>query len=173
MQHNTQVPVGKHNNRQHASPQHEVATDVKQMPIRPIIIIIKKNYIFIIRASFETVKVLVTHGRTHENTRWKHHHRNFNSSAQYVDTATTLLPCNRAPATNGQSTNMMSQAHVNVSTKHADTTALHLNTRSTTVTQPWCHDHLKWTTWNTYVQSVSKTSQQRTNIISTGRTITL
>ena len=24
--------------------------------------------------------------------------------------------------------------------------------------------HLKWTTWNTYVQSVSKTSQQRTNI---------
>ena len=40
MQHNTQVPVGKHNNRQHASPHHEVATDVKQMPIRPIIIII-------------------------------------------------------------------------------------------------------------------------------------
>ena len=29
-----------HNNRQHASPHHEVATDVKQMPIRPIIIII-------------------------------------------------------------------------------------------------------------------------------------
>ena len=40
MQHNTQVPVGKHNKRQHASPHHEVATDVKQMPIRPIIIII-------------------------------------------------------------------------------------------------------------------------------------
>ena len=40
VQHNTQVPVGKHNNRQHASPHHEVATDVKQMPIRPIIIII-------------------------------------------------------------------------------------------------------------------------------------
>ena len=40
MQHNTQVPVGKHNDRQHASPHHEVATDVKQMPIRPIIIII-------------------------------------------------------------------------------------------------------------------------------------
>ena len=40
MQHNTQVPVGKHNNRQHAPPYHEVATDVKQMPIRPIIIII-------------------------------------------------------------------------------------------------------------------------------------
>ena len=39
MQHNTQVPVGKHNNRQHASPHHEVATDVNQMPIRPIIII--------------------------------------------------------------------------------------------------------------------------------------
>ena len=38
MQHNTQVPVGKHNNRQHASTHHEVATDVKQMPIRPIII---------------------------------------------------------------------------------------------------------------------------------------
>ena len=29
-----------HNNKQHASPYHEVATDVKQMPIRPIIIII-------------------------------------------------------------------------------------------------------------------------------------
>ena len=40
MQRNTQVPVGKHNNRQHASPHHEVATDVKQMPIRPIIIIV-------------------------------------------------------------------------------------------------------------------------------------
>ena len=38
VQHNTQVPVGKHTNRQHASPHHEVATDVKQMPIRPIII---------------------------------------------------------------------------------------------------------------------------------------
>ena len=59
-----------------------------------------------------------------ENTRWKHHHRNFHDSAQYVDTATTLLPCNRAPATNGQSTNMTSQTHVNVSTKHADTTAV-------------------------------------------------
>ena len=47
-----------------------------------------------------------------------------NSSAQYVDTATTLLPCNRAPATNGKSTNMTSQTHVNVSTKHADTTAV-------------------------------------------------
>ena len=35
-----EVPVGKHNNRQHASPHHEVATDVEQMPIRPIIIII-------------------------------------------------------------------------------------------------------------------------------------
>ena len=34
-----EVPVGKHNNRQHASSHHEVATDVKQMPIRPIIII--------------------------------------------------------------------------------------------------------------------------------------
>ena len=40
MQRNTQVPVGKHNNRQHASPHHEVATYVKQMPIQPIIIII-------------------------------------------------------------------------------------------------------------------------------------
>ena len=59
-----------------------------------------------------------------ENTRWKHHHGNFNRSAQYVDTATTLLPCNRAPATNGQSTNMTSQTHVNVPTKHADTTAV-------------------------------------------------
>ena len=38
MQRNTQIPVGKHNNRQHASPHHEVDTDVKQMPIRPIIL---------------------------------------------------------------------------------------------------------------------------------------
>ena len=38
VQRKTQVPVGKHNNRQHVSPHHEVATDVKQMPIRPIII---------------------------------------------------------------------------------------------------------------------------------------
>ena len=53
-------------------------------------------------------------------------------------------------------------------------TPLLCNTRSTTVTQPWYHDHLKWTTWNTYVHKVfRKTSQQRTNIISTGRTITL
>ena len=40
MQHNTQVPVWKQNNRQHASFHHEVVTDVKQMPIWPIIIII-------------------------------------------------------------------------------------------------------------------------------------
>ena len=52
MQHNTQVPVGKHNNRQHASLHHEAATDVKQMPIRPIIILsaleFKKVEIFIL-----------------------------------------------------------------------------------------------------------------------------
>ena len=42
MQRNTQVPVGKHN-RQHASHHHEVATDVKQMPIRPIIINVKSR----------------------------------------------------------------------------------------------------------------------------------
>ena len=40
MQRNTQVPFGKHNNRQHVSSHHEVATDVKQMPIRPIVIVI-------------------------------------------------------------------------------------------------------------------------------------
>ena len=39
VQRNTQVPVGKHDNRQLASPHHEVATDVKQIPIRPIIIL--------------------------------------------------------------------------------------------------------------------------------------
>ena len=39
-----EVPVGKHNDRQHASLHHEVATDVKQMPIRPIIyLFIYKN----------------------------------------------------------------------------------------------------------------------------------
>ena len=32
-------------------------------------------------------------------------------------------------------------------------TPLPCNTRSTTVTQPWYHDHLKWTTWNTYLSS--------------------
>ena len=48
MQRNTQVPVGKHNDRQHASPHHEVATDVKQMPIRPIIIIIIINGLHLI-----------------------------------------------------------------------------------------------------------------------------
>ena len=106
-----------------------------------------------------------------ENTRWKHHHRNFNGSAQYVDTATTLLPCNRAPATNGQST-IWRHRHTWTSPQNMRT-PLPCNTRSTTVTQPWYHDHFKWTTWNTYVQSVSKTSQQSTNIISTGKTITL
>ena len=39
LQRKTQVPVGKHNNWQHASPHHEVTIDVKQTPIRPIIII--------------------------------------------------------------------------------------------------------------------------------------
>ena len=39
MQRNIQVPVEKHDNRQQAFPHHEVVTDVKQMPIRPIIII--------------------------------------------------------------------------------------------------------------------------------------
>ena len=52
MQRNTQVPVGKHNNRQHASPHHEVATDVKQMPIRPIINIIIIIIIIIIKNIF-------------------------------------------------------------------------------------------------------------------------
>ena len=33
-------PVGKHYDRQYSSPHHEVATDVKRMPIWPIIIII-------------------------------------------------------------------------------------------------------------------------------------
>ena len=106
-----------------------------------------------------------------ENTRWKHHHRNFNGSAQYVDTATTLLPCNRAPATNGQSTNMTSQTHVNVSTKHADTTAVQYTQRhgnTAVIPQSFKMNNVEYI-W----QSVSKTSQQRTNIISTGRTITL
>ena len=40
VQRNTQVPIGKRNNRQHASPDHEVDTDVKQMPILPIIILL-------------------------------------------------------------------------------------------------------------------------------------
>ena len=106
-----------------------------------------------------------------ENTWWKHHHRNFNGSAQYVDTATTLLPCNRAPATNGQSTNMTSQTHVNISTKHADTTAVqHTQHHGNTAVIP---QSFKMNNVEYIWQSVSKTSQQRTNIISTGRTITL
>ena len=64
--------------------------------------------------------------------------------------------------------------HVNVSTKHADTTAVqHTQHHSNTAVIPQSIEQSKWTTWNTYVQNVSKTSQQRTNIISTGRTITL
>ena len=46
MQRCTQVPAGKHNNRQHASPYYEVAIDVKQMPIRTIIIIIIIHEVF-------------------------------------------------------------------------------------------------------------------------------
>ena len=94
-----------------------------------------------------------------------------NGSAQYVDTATTLLPCNRAPASNGQSTNMTSQTHVNVSTKHADTTAVqHTQHHGNTAVIP---RSFKMNVEYICTQSVSKTSQQRTNIITTGRTITL
>ena len=35
MEEHDQIFVGKHNDRQQAFPHHEVATDVKQMPIRP------------------------------------------------------------------------------------------------------------------------------------------
>ena len=35
-----QVPVGKYDNRQHAFSHHEVAADVKQMHIRPIIVVV-------------------------------------------------------------------------------------------------------------------------------------
>ena len=59
MQRKTQVPLGKHINRQHASPHHEVATDVKQMPIRPIIKLYKAyNFRFSnIKVSFITPTV--------------------------------------------------------------------------------------------------------------------
>ena len=47
IQRNAQVPVVNNTNRQHASPHHEVATDIKQMTIRSIIItmIFNKNYL--------------------------------------------------------------------------------------------------------------------------------
>ena len=61
--------------------------------------------------------------------------------------------------------------HVNVSTKHADTTAVqHTQHHGNTAVIP---RSFKMNVEYICAQSVSKTSQQRTNIITTGRTITL
>ena len=51
------VPVGKHNNRQHASPHHEVATDVKQMPIRPMPMPIRPIIIIVFQGHPSNFKV--------------------------------------------------------------------------------------------------------------------
>ena len=59
VQRNTQVPVGKHNNRQHASPHHEVAIDVKQMPIRPIIIILYYYITFILKLADLSIWLII------------------------------------------------------------------------------------------------------------------
>ena len=126
---------------------------------------------FIIRASFETVKVLVTHGRTQ-----KTHGENIitETLTAVPNTLTQQRRCYHATGHLQQMDNRPIWRHRHTWTSPQNMrTPLPCNTRSTTVTQPWYHDHLKWTMWNTYVQSVSKTSQQRTNMISTGRTITL
>ena len=44
-------------------------------------------------------------------------------------------------------------------------TPLLCNTRSTTVTQPWYHDHLKWKTWNTYVHKVFRKLRNRGRLL--------
>ena len=126
---------------------------------------------FIIRASLETVKVLVTHGRTQ-----KKHGENIITEilTAVPNTLTQQRRCYHATGHLQQTDNRPIWRHRHTWTSPQNMlTPLPCNTRSTTVTQPWYHDQLKWTTWNTYVQNVSKTSQQRTNIISTGRTITL
>ena len=126
---------------------------------------------FIIRASFETVKVLVTHGRTQ-----KTYGENIITETLMAvpNTFTQQRRCYHATGHLQQRDNRPIWRHRHTWTSPQNMrTPLPCNTGSTTVTQPWYHDHLKWTTWNTYVQSVSKTSQQSTNIISTGRTITL
>ena len=117
---------------------------------------------FIIRASFETVKVLVTHGRTQ-----KTHGENIitETLTAVPNTLTQQRRCYHATGHLQQTDNRPIWRHRHTWTSPQNMrTPLPCNTGSTTVTQPWYHDHLKWTTWNTYVQSVSKTSQQRTNI---------
>ena len=118
-----------------------------------------------------TVKVLVTHGRTQ-----KTHGENIitETLTAVPNTLTQQRRCYHATGHLQQMDNRPIWRHRHTWTSPQNMrTPLPCNTRSTTVTQPWYHDHLKWTMWNTYVQSVSKTSQQRTNMISTGRTITL
>ena len=117
---------------------------------------------FIIRASFETVKVLVTHGRTQ-----KTHGENIitETLTAVPNTLTQQRCCYHATGHLQQTDNRPIWRHRHTWTSPQNMrTPLPCNTGSTTVTQPWYHDHLKWTTWNTYVQSVSTTSQQRTNI---------
>ena len=117
---------------------------------------------FIIRASFETVKVLVTHGRTQ-----KTHGENIitETLTAVPNTLTQQRRCYHATGHLQQTDNRPIWRHRHTWTSPQNMrTPLPCNTGSTTVTQPWYHDHLKWTTWNTYVQSVLKTSQQRTNI---------
>ena len=78
---------------------------------------------FIIRASFETVKVLVTHGRTQ-----KTHGENIitETLTAVPNTLTQQRRCYHATGHLQQTDNrpIWRHRHVNVSTKHADTTAV-------------------------------------------------
>ena len=104
---------------------------------------------FIIRASFETVKVLVTHGRTQ-----KTHGENIitETLTAVPNTLTQQRRCYHATGHLQQTDNRPIWRHRHTWTSPQNMrTPLPCNTGSTTVTQPWYHDHLKWTTWNTYV----------------------
>ena len=111
---------------------------------------------------WKPVKVLVTQGRTQ-----KTHGENIITETLMAvpNTLTQQRRCYHATGHLQQTDNRPIWRHRHTWTSPQNMrTPLPCNTGSTTVTQPWYHDHLKWTTWNTYVQSVSKTSQQRTNI---------
>ena len=82
------------NNRQHASPHHEVATDVKQMPIRPIIITIRIRSHQIFIAFVANVALFPQWSKSEANrlvgapmnlcTSLRHWHDNYNSKHQSI-----------------------------------------------------------------------------------------
>ena len=126
---------------------------------------------FIIRASFETVKVLVTHGRTQ-----KTHGENIitETLTAVPNTLTQQRRCYHATGHLQQTTidqYDVTDTRERLHKKHADTTAVqHTQHHGNTAVIP---QSFKMNNVEYIWQSVSKTSQQRTNIISTGRTITL